>query len=130
MANYSIRRHLSCDYDEALARTRLALADNGFGILTEIDVKPTLKKKLDVDFRRYIILGACSPPHANRALNAELEIGLFLPCNVIVYEDDDTTGSVVSAVDPMVAMSMIENPELEDVAREVRQRLQAAVKAA
>ena len=95
------------------------LAKEGFGILTEIDVKATLKKKLDEDFRNYIILGACNPPFALRALKLETEIGLLLPCNVIVYETDD--GSVVvSAIDPLVMMSMIDTPEMAELAREVR----------
>ncbi len=127
MSNYSIQKRLECGYEEAVEKARAVLAAEGFGILTEIDVKATLKKKLDEDFKKYIILGACSPPHALRALKAEEEIGLFLPCNVIVYEDG--SGSVVSAIDPLTAMSMIDNPELGGVAREVRENLARAIDA-
>jgi len=95
-------------------------------VLTEIDAKAVLKKKLDKDFRKYIILGACNPPLAFRALTLETEIGLFLPCNVIVYEDDDGR-SVVSAIDPTVAMSMIDNPPLAEVAAEVKGKLERVV---
>jgi uncharacterized protein (DUF302 family) len=104
-----------------------ALKEEGFGILTEIDVKATLKKKLDADFRKYVILGACNPPLAHRALSAELEIGLLLPCNVIVYEEDD--GSVVSIVDPISMLGVVESPELEPVASEARARLERVGKA-
>ena len=127
MNKFSISRSLECGYEEAVTRARAALAAEGFGILTEIDVRATLKKKLDEDFKDYIILGACSPPHAFRALKAESEIGLFLPCNVIVYKDG--SGSVVSAIDPVAAMSMIDNPELGEVAAEVRANLDRAIKA-
>jgi uncharacterized protein (DUF302 family) len=91
--------------------------------LTEIDVKQTLKQKLDADFRRYVILGACNPPLAYRALQAELDLGLLLPCNVIVYEDEEG-GSVVNLVDPFSMMAMTDNPELEPVAEDARARLQ------
>ncbi len=127
MSKYSIQKRLECGYEEAVEKARAVLAAEGFGILTEIDVKATLKKKLGEDFKKYIILGACSPPHALRALKAEEEIGLFLPCNVIVYEDG--SGSVVSAIDPLTAMGMINNPELGDVAGEVRDNLARAIDA-
>jgi uncharacterized protein (DUF302 family) len=120
-ADYGIRTRLDIPYEQAIEATTDALQAEGFGVLTEIDVRATLKKKLDADFRRYIILGACNPQLANRALNAELEIGLLLPCNVIVYEDGD--GSVVSIADPNVMMQAAENPELEPMAREARERL-------
>lgn len=126
MSGYSITKTLEVSYTEAVEKTRAALADEGFGILTEIDVKATLKKKLDEDFRNYIILGACNPPYALRALNLETEIGLFLPCNVIVYETDGN-GSVVSAIDPLVAMGMIDNPELGELAKEVRLKLETVI---
>jgi uncharacterized protein (DUF302 family) len=126
MTEYGIKKTLDCTYGEAVEKARAALAAEGFGILTEIDVKATLKKKLDEDFRNYIILGACNPPFALKALNLETEIGLFLPCNVIVYETDE--GSiVVSAVDPLVAMGMIDNPGLGDVAKEVRAKLEIVI---
>ena len=96
-------------------------------VLTEIDIKMTLKVKLDVDFNKYIILGACNPPFAHRALLAEREIGLLLPCNVIVYEDDEGK-TVVSAIDPVVSMGgLVDNPELEPLALEVREKLNRAV---
>ena len=115
---YGITTRLDLPYEKAVERTRAALKEEGFGVLTEIDVKATLKKKLNADFRKYVILGACNPPLAHRALQAELEIGLLLPCNVIVYEEDG--GTVVSAFDPMVAMSMAENPALAEVASTVQ----------
>jgi len=115
-------------YEDAVAKVRETLQAEGFGVLTEIDVQATLKKKLDVDFRKYVILGACNPPFAYRSLQAERDIGLLLPCNVIVYEEDDGT-TVVAAMDPAAAMVMIENTELSDVAEEVRARLARAVEA-
>jgi uncharacterized protein (DUF302 family) len=123
MSGYAITKTLDLSYEDAVEKTRAALADEGFGILTEIDVKATLKKKLDEDFRKYIILGACNPPYALSALNLETEIGLFLPCNVIVYEADGG-GTVVSAIDPLVMMGMTDNPELGEVAKEVRLKLE------
>ena len=115
---------LDADYDEVLERVPPALKEEGFGVLTEIDVKQTLKQKIDVDFRRYKILGACSPRHAHRALSADLDIGLLLPCNVIVYEDDGAT--VVSAVDPM-AMLPTEDPALKELSEDVQARLRRAL---
>lgn len=122
MAAYGISKTLSCSYEEAVEKTREALAAESFGVLTEIDVQATLKKKLDKDFRKYIILGACNPPYAFKALTAETDIGLLLPCNVIVYENEGG-GSTVSAIDPIVAMGMVENASLGDVAKEVRTKL-------
>ena len=98
-----------------------------FGVLTEIDVKATLKKKLDADFRKYAILGTCNPPLAHRALQAELEIGLLLPCNVIVCEEDG--GAVVAAINPMAAMSIAESPSLEEVATTVQAKLRRVIEA-
>jgi uncharacterized protein (DUF302 family) len=113
-------------YEEAVDRVVAALKSEGFGVLTEIDVKATLKKKLDVDFRRYIILGACNPPLAYQALSTDLDIGLLLPCNAIVYETDDG-GSAVSIIDPMAMVSMADSPELGTVAAEARAKLQRVV---
>lgn len=121
MADYGISIRLEIPYEQAVEATTEALKAEGFGVLTEIDVKATLKKKLDVDFRKYVILGACNPPLAHNALNTELEIGLLLPCNVIVYEEGD--GSVVSAIDPVAAMGMVDKPELEPIAEQVRAKL-------
>jgi uncharacterized protein (DUF302 family) len=117
-----IRKSLSCSYEEALAQLPEALKSEGFGVLTEIDVKQTLKKKLDVDFRRYKILGACNPPFAHRALQTELEMGLFMPCNVIVYEDH-AGQAVVSAIDPMQAMAAQAGGGIEELAAELRAKL-------
>jgi uncharacterized protein (DUF302 family) len=110
-------------YARAVERTREALAAEGFGVLTEIDVAATLKKKIDVDFRPYVILGACNPPLAHRALTAEIDIGLLLPCNVVVYADDDEGRSVVTAMDPEAALSRADNPDVAPIAREVGERL-------
>ena len=118
---------LDLPYESAVEKVTEALKVEGFGILTEIDVKATLKKKLDVDFRRYIILGACNPPLAHRALSTETEIGLLMPCNVIVYEDGD--GSVVSIADPNAMVQMTGNVGLEGVAAEARGKLEKVVEA-
>ena len=119
---YAFREKLDLPYDQAVQKVTEALKEQGFGILTEIDVQATLKEKLDADFRKYIILGACNPPLAYQALNTELEIGLLLPCNVIVYEADG--GSVVSIQDPIVMLSVAGNPGLDAIANEARERLQ------
>ena len=124
--SYHFSKKLDVTYDEAIARATEELKKEGFGILTEIDVKEALKKKLDVDFRKYKILGACNPPFAYKALQAEDKIGTMLPCNVIVQETDD--GKVeVSAVDPVASMQAIENPSLGDVASEVRKKLKKVI---
>ena len=117
----AIRKELTISYDEALARVPEALKTEGFGVLTEIDVAATLKKKLDVDFRRYKILGACNPTLAHKALGVMLEIGVMLPCNVIVYERDDG-GATVVAIDPSQTLAA-QDPRLAEIAAEVQQRL-------
>ena len=127
ITDYAFRTRLDLPYEQAVKRVTAALKDEGLGVLTEIDVKATLKKKLDVDFRRYVILGACNPPLAHQALNTELEIGLLLPCNVIVYEQDG--GSVVCIVDPISMLKVVENPGLDPVASEARTRLGRVIKA-
>lgn len=114
-------RTLKAGFDEALAKLPEALKSEGFGVLTEVDVTATLKKKLDVDFRRYRILGACHPPSAHQALSANLEVGLMMPCNVVVYEGDDGR-AVVMAIDPMRTMAT-GAPALNEVAQDVRERL-------
>ena len=119
---------LNKNYDEALNHVVAALKNEGFGVLTEIDVKETLKKKLDVDFRPYKILGACNPPLAYRALNATPEVGLLLPCNVTVsYVEDNVTE--VAIVDPLSMLGIINHPELESVAEEARTRLDRVAEA-
>ena len=127
MMNYYINKKVDMKYDETVAAARKALADEGFGVITEIDVTATLKKKIDVDFRNYIILGACNPRHAYEALLAEDKIGVMLPCNVIVQEFDD--GSVeVAAMDPDM-MTELGNDALSEVAKTVREKLEKVVKA-
>jgi uncharacterized protein (DUF302 family) len=122
---YGLRVKTRLPYEQALEKVRQALMEQGFGVLTEIDVRKTLKEKLGADFRRYIILGACNPPLAHRALQAETEIGLLLPCNVIVYEEGE--GSVVAAFDPVVGLKMVGNSALDPIAVEVRERLEKAL---
>ncbi len=126
---YAYRLKLKEPYDQAVARVTAALKEQGFGVLTEIDVKTTLKEKLDVDFRRYIILGACNPPLAYQALSADIEVGLLLPCNVIVYEEAEGEGSQVAVIDPIAMLSVIEDPALERVAREAKAKLEKVVQA-
>ncbi len=126
MEAFGIRRTLDIGFDEALARVPEALKAEGFGVLTEIDVQATLKKKLDVDFRRYRILGACNPPFAHRALQHSLDVGMLMPCNVVVYETDDGK-TVVSAVDPMQTMAAQGDAAIQPLAEEVRRKLQRAV---
>lgn len=113
-------------FDEAVERVTEALKEEGFGILTEIDVKETLKKKLDVDFPRYRILGACNPPFAHKALLQENRIGLMLPCNVIVRELP--SGQIeIASVDPVASMQAVENPELAEVAHQIREKLRKVI---
>jgi uncharacterized protein (DUF302 family) len=114
------------DFDAVIGKVCEELKNNGFGVLTEIDVKATLKKKIDVDFRKYRILGACNPTFAHKALCTEPHIGVFLPCNVIVQENDD--GDIeVSAVDPMASMMSVENDSLGEVATEVQQMMKKVI---
>ena len=120
---YNNNKIVNCSYEEAIEKVTEELKKEGFGVLTEIDVKETLKKKIDVDFRKYKILGACNPPLAYRALQAEENIGVMLPCNVIVQEKEN--GQVqVSAINPMVVMQSVGNPNLAEVAELVSSRLQ------
>ena len=121
---YGIGTTVDLEYGRAVDRTKEELAKEGFGVLSEIDIAATLKKKLDVDFRPYVILGACNPPLAHRALSAERDLGLLLPCNVVVYAADEPGRSVVAAMDPEAALELTGNPEVREVAREVRARLE------
>lgn len=121
---YGLNIQVALPYEVAVERAREELSKEGFGILTEIDVRATFKKKLDVDFRPYVILGACNPPLAHRALSAEPDIGLLLPCNVIVYAGDTPDSTNVVAIDPVVQLGITGNAELGSVAADVRQRLE------
>ena len=118
---YGYSRKVAGSFEAVVGRVEEALQEFGFGILTRIDVKQTLKKKLEVDFDSYIVLGACNPQFGYQALQAEPEIGLLLPCNVIVYEKDGEI--IVSAIKPTVAMAMIDNAKLAQIAKEVEKKL-------
>ncbi len=122
--SYGFGTTVALPYEAAVERTREALATEGFGVLTEIDVKATLKKKLDVDFRPYIILGACNPPLAYQALSAETEIGLLLPCNVVVHAGERDGESVVSIMDPEAALALTGRPDIAPLAADVKAKLQ------
>ena len=128
-SDYGMRVRLDAPYEAAIERATAALKAEGFGVLTTIDVQATLKQKLDVDFRRYVILGACNPPLAHRALSTELEIGLLLPCNVIVYETDDGAGSVVAIIDPHAMFGVGGSPALTQVADDAAARLRRVLAA-
>lgn len=119
-------KSVNLDYDSAITKVTDALKKEGFGVLTEIDVKDTLKKKLGIEFRKYKILGACNPGFAHQALTLETEIGLFMPCNVIVYENDQGQ-TIVTALDPVVALSRIQNEKLAPIANEASEKLQRAM---
>jgi uncharacterized protein (DUF302 family) len=121
MINYGFSKETDMPFEEALGVVKEALKKEGFGILTSIDVKEKFKEKLGVDFKKYVILGACNPPCAHKALSAEEEIGLLLPCNVVVYEKGDKTA--IAIIKPTVAMQMIENEELKPIAVDVEARL-------
>ena len=122
---YSYTKQVPLSFREAKEKTTAALAQEGFGILTEIDVKAALKKKLGVEYGEYIILGACNPPFAYQALQAEKEIGLFMPCNVIIYEDGGKT--FVSAILPTVTIGAVNNPSLVLIAKTVEQKLKKVI---
>ena len=126
MMSYYMSKQITSDFEDAIQRVMEALKKEEFGVLSDIDIKATLRKKLDVDFRNYRILGACNPPFAYQALQAEGHIGTMLPCNVIVQEHAE--GHVeVSAVDPIASMQAIENPDLQDIATAVRARLKRVI---
>ena len=125
---YGMRTTMELPFELALDRTRKALARGGFGILSEIDMAASLKRKLDVTFRPYVILGACSPQLAHRALCIEREVGLLLPCNVVVYAGDSPGSSVIAALDPVEALALSDSEELKPVAEEVRARLEQVLR--
>ena len=124
--SYYINKIVSVDFDTAIQKVTEQLKEEGFGVLTEINVSETLKKKIDVDFRKYKILGACNPPNAYQALSNEPYIGLLLPCNIVVQETLD--GKIdVSAINPQVSMQAVNNPELGEVAGEIKDRLERVI---
>ena len=124
-ANYGYSRQIDLGFDEAIDKTKAELKKQGFGVLTEVNIQSTLKSKLDVDIEKYSILGACNPPAAYQALKAEPEIGLMLPCNVIVYQKDGKT--FASAILPTVAMAMIDNDALTQIAQKIEKSLITAI---
>jgi uncharacterized protein (DUF302 family) len=126
---YGMKKTLALPVQDADAKLREALKDEGFGILTEIDVKATLKEKLDVDFRPYKILGACNPSLAHQALSSEADIGLLLPCNVIVYEGDEEGTSVVGVLDPKVQLGVTGRDDIDHLAEDVRARMERVLAA-
>lgn len=122
---YGYRKKLDYDFQTSVEKVKESLAAQGFGILSEIDVQAAMKKKLDKDIEEYVILGACNPPLASQAMDAEMEIGLLLPCNVIVYSKN---GEIfASAIMPKVAMAFVGNPELEPIAQQAEPKLKAAI---
>ena len=126
-SSYTLSGTTTLPFAEAVARVRETLAEEGFGVLTEIDVQATLRKKLGAEMEPYLILGACNPTFAHRALQVESELGALLPCNVVVYEQDGATH--VSAVDPVAMLGIVENAALEPIGRQIRERVERAVEA-
>ena len=123
---YYFSKTIDSNFEDAIIKAKETLKQEGFGVLTKIDVKDTLKKKIDVDFRKYIILGACNPQFAYKALQAENKIGVMLPCNIIVQELD--SGDIeVSAVDPISSMQAVENKNLAPIAKQVRNKLRSVI---
>ena len=126
--NYSIKKQVNYSFADAIEKVKALLSEEGFGVLTEIDVKATLKKKLNTDWDNYVILGACNPPLAHRALTAEPSIGLLLPCNVVVRQD--TAGQVhVEFMDPDAVLQLVDKPDIAELAAEVKQRLERVMQA-
>ncbi len=124
---YGLSTRVHLPYEAAVARVREELGKEGFGVLTEIDVKATLKKKLDADFRPYVILGACNPPFAYQALQAERDVGLLLPCNVVVYAGDEPDTSVVAMLDPEEMLKLTGRDDIAHVAAAVKEKLERAL---
>lgn len=127
--SYYMTKIVEMSFDKAIEKVKEELSKEGFGVLTEIDVKATFKKKLDADFRNYQILGACNPPFAYEALNAERMAGTMLPCNVVVQGTDEPGKTEVTAVDPLASMAAIKNPGMENIAVAVQQKLANVIKA-
>lgn len=125
--SYYINKTIKTDFDSAVEKVTNALKKEGFGVLTEIDIKDTLKKKLDIDFRKYKILGACNPPNAYKALQSEPNVGLMLPCNVIVQETDNEEINV-AAIDPQASMLAIKNDELKIITGNIKTKLEKVIK--
>ena len=125
--DYGFSKNINIPYEKAVEKVTEELKKEGFGVLTSIDVKETLKKKIDVDFKKYIILGACNPPLAHKALESEEQLGLLLPCNVIVYENNG--GATVSFFDPMIMTKLIDNEKLKAVAEEVQSKMKRVYEA-
>ena len=123
---YGFSKIVDLNYDEAVEKLKAELKKEGFGALTEVDVKKTLKKKLDVNFKPYKIIGACNPPFAYKALQAEEQIGLLLPCNVIVYVNDEGN-TIVAVIDPIASMQRVGNDNLEDVAKTIQEKLKRVI---
>jgi uncharacterized protein (DUF302 family) len=126
LSNYSFGGETELSFDEAVSKVTESMKEQGFGILTEIDAKKVLKEKLGLDRKPYKILGACNPQFAHKAIDMEPEIGTLLPCNVLVYEKDDGT-VVVSAMNPEAALKLVGNPNIEDIAKQVRTRIEKAL---
>jgi len=124
--SYYFSKILQTTFDDAVSRVTEELNKEGFGVLTEIDVKETLKKKLNVDFRKYLILGVCNPQYAFKALEAEDKIGTMLPCNIIVQEIAGV-GAEIAAIDPVASLQAVKNPKLEEIARQVRDKLRDVI---
>ncbi len=122
---YGYRKSMKLPFAEAVDKVKTELTNEGFGVLSEIDIKATLKKKLDIDYDNYVILGACNPPNAYKALQAEQEVGLLLPCNVIIYESDDKV--YASAILPTTAMGIVENKALAEIAKVIEQKLKTVL---
>jgi len=126
LKEYAFSTVLETSFEDAVDRIKDALKEEGFGVLTEIDVKTTFKKKLDKDFRKYVILGACNPPFAFRTLETDLDVGLLLPCNVIVYETDEKK-AYIAAINPVSALKVINKENLKQIAKEVSGRLEKVI---
>ncbi|NKS55401.1 DUF302 domain-containing protein [Rhodococcus hoagii] len=129
MMELGISTRLNTEFDDAIAKTRAALQEQGFGVLTEIDMQATLKAKIGAEMERYVILGACNPQLAHRAVGVDRQIGLLLPCNVVVRSDGDGDGVIVEAMNPALMVAVTEEPGLEEVAAEATTRLEAAIDA-